>query len=54
MNWIGSFTHVASYITAVARMNLIEGIMDVGVENLYYCDTDSIVTNIPLPLHKIG
>jgi hypothetical protein len=49
----GPFRHVAagSYITAKSRLKLYEGMklaLDSGGE-IYYCDTDSIVTNIELP-----
>ena len=29
-------------ITAIGRINLVSGMLDVGFENVLYCDTDSI------------
>lgn len=31
-------------ITAIGRCNLLKGILDVGMKNVIYCDTDSIFT----------
>ena len=50
----GPFRHVSAgaYITARSRLKLLEG-MRVALENggqLYYCDTDSIVTDVQLPM----
>lgn len=40
-----SFPAIASFATAYARCRLFDALMLVGFENLYYCDTDSIMTN---------
>ncbi len=42
---VGSLVRFASYITALARTALSEIMRDVGHENVYYCDTDSIFTS---------
>lgn len=42
---IGSLVRFASYITAIARTNLAIMMRDVGHENIYYCDTDSVFTS---------
>jgi len=49
----GPFRHVAAgaYVTALARLKLLEGIeraMKAGAR-LYYCDTDSIIVDKPVP-----
>lgn len=43
---IGKLVRFISYITANARSNLSEIMRDVGHENIYYCDTDSIFTSV--------
>lgn len=48
MNWIGSCIKISSYIAAHARTNLYAGILEVGMENIYYFDTDSIFTTNPI------
>jgi hypothetical protein len=50
----GPFRHVSAgaYITARSRLKLLEG-MRITLENggqIYYCDTDSIVTDVELPM----
>lgn len=45
LQFTGSLVRIASYITAKARVNLLTGIYETGPENLYYCDTDSIITS---------
>ena len=50
----GPFRHVSAgaYITALSRLKLLEG-MRLALDNggqIYYCDTDSIVTDIELPM----
>jgi hypothetical protein len=47
MNHIGSLIFIASYITAGARNILVKGMSSVNF-NVFYCDTDSIVTDRPL------
>lgn len=44
-NSVGNLVRFASYIAALARSNLSKMMTDVGHENVYYCDTDSIFTN---------
>ena len=41
-NSIGNLVRFSSYISALSRTNLCSIMRDVGYENLYYCDTDSI------------
>lgn len=49
----GPFYHVAagSYVTAYSRLKLLEGIEYVYKNGgrVYYCDTDSIMSSIPIP-----
>jgi hypothetical protein len=50
----GPFRHVSAgaYITARSRLKLLEG-MRIALANggqIYYCDTDSIVTDVELPM----
>jgi len=40
-----SFPAIASHVTSYARMVLWEAIKSAGVDNCYYCDTDSLVVN---------
>jgi hypothetical protein len=40
---IGNFIHWASYTTALGRCKLFEMIYLIGVENIVYCDTDSVI-----------
>ena len=41
---------VASYVTSYARLVLLDALRKANEEaNVYYCDTDSIVTDAPLP-----
>lgn len=35
--------HIAAYVTAYARYELYEAALKVGIENVHYCDTDSLV-----------
>ncbi len=44
-NSIGKLVRFSSYITALSRCKLSEIIRDIGVEHIYYCDTDSIFTD---------
>lgn len=44
----------AVFITANARLHLLKTIYDHGVENVIYCDTDSITTSIPFPDKWLG
>lgn len=43
--WYNSFPAIAAHVSAYARMYLWFLIQKVGLENVYYCDTDSIFTN---------
>jgi len=42
-----SFPAIAAHVTAYARLYLWELIMQAGRENVYYCDTDSLIVNQP-------
>lgn len=45
---------VASYVTSYARLVLLDALRYCDARgNVYYCDTDSIVTDVPLPPEKI-
>ena len=41
---IGNLVRFSSYISALSRTNLCSVLRDVGYENVYYCDTDSVFT----------
>lgn len=43
-----AFCVIGSFITSYARSYLYEGIYKIGFENVLYCDTDSIYTNLPI------
>jgi len=40
-----SFPAIASHVTGYARRKLFEYILKAGLENVYYCDTDSLFVN---------
>lgn len=44
----------AVFITAQARLNLLEKIYELGVENVIYCDTDSITTTKIMDKKHVG
>ena len=44
----------AVFITARARLNLLEVIYELGVENVIYCDTDSITTTKIMDKKHVG
>lgn len=45
---------IASYVTSRARLVLLDALREVSKRgNVYYCDTDSIVCDVPLPPEKI-
>jgi len=46
--------HIAAWITALARVRLLEGLLLLPFESVYYCDTDSIVTSERLPKEIVG
>lgn len=37
--------HLASYTTALARCKLVNLVLKAGIENTFYCDTDSVFVN---------
>lgn len=41
--------YLASYITSLARARLYKAMESVGFENVWYCDTDSIITSKKMP-----
>ena len=41
--------HLASYVTSLARMELYKLIQAAGESNVWYCDTDSIITSNKMP-----
>jgi len=54
LNFIGGCVRISSYIAALSRTQLMEGIKQVGMESIYYFDTDSIFTSNILPNTMIG
>ena len=36
--------HIACYITSLARYRLFTAMKEIGFDNIFYCDTDSIIT----------
>ena len=44
IDFIGTLVRFSSYITAIGRIRLSEAVRKVGEENIYYMDTDSIVS----------
>ena len=44
--------YLSAYVTALARVYLFRYFQKVGFENVYYCDTDSIITSKTLPTGK--
>ena len=54
IHWIGSCVKIASFITAKARSNLLNAIHLLGDDHIFYCDTDSILTDRELPPEKVG
>lgn len=49
-NQIGNYVHLASLVASYARESLFAVMLRVGLENVYYCDTDSIF----IPWDKVG
>ena len=39
--------YLSAFITSYARLELLKMMLKIGKDNLYYCDTDSIVSAIP-------
>jgi len=54
LNFIGGCIKISSYIAALARIQLMRGIINVGMENVFYFDTDSIFTQKPLHEKYVG
>lgn len=54
LNFIGGCVRISSYIAACARVRLIQGFINVGFENIYYFDTDSIFTSKQMSSEFIG
>lgn len=50
---IGKLMRFASYISSTSRCKLSEFMRDVGHENVYYCDTDSVFTSNKPSAHFI-
>ena len=48
LDFVGGLNFISSYIASRARLNLISGFLEVGFENIYYFDTDSIFTSKPM------
>jgi len=46
---MGTLVRFASYCTALARISLMEVILQVGQDKVYYMDTDSLVLACKLP-----
>lgn len=45
---------IASYVTSRSRLVLLDALREVSTRgNVYYCDTDSIICDVPLPPEKI-
>ena len=42
---IFSIPSIATEVTSYARVKLIKAMLEIGMDNVYYCDTDSILTN---------
>ena len=40
-----SIPSIATEVTSLARVKLVKAIRDIGWKNVFYCDTDSILTN---------
>lgn len=54
LNYIGSLIHISSFIASQARIKLIDGMYSTGIDHIYYFDTDSIFTDIPMPSEYVG
>ena len=44
----------AVFITAHARIHLLKNIYELGIDNVYYCDTDSITTSATMKAEYVG
>jgi hypothetical protein len=54
LNWIGACVAISSFIASQARLNLVMGMFECGLENIYYFDTDSIFSSAELPKNLLG
>ncbi len=54
LNFIGGCVRISSYIAACARIRLVQGMLDVGLENVYYFDTDSVFTTKKMSVNMLG
>merc|ERR1711991_966355 len=45
INFLGTFVRFASFTTMMSRISLMKGVHNVGEENVFYMDTDSIFTD---------
>lgn len=54
LNYIGSLVRISSFVACCARVNLFTGMETVGLDNVYYFDTDSIFSSKPLPSTMVG
>lgn len=46
--------HIAAWITSLARVKLLEGLLLLPFNSIFYYDTDSIVTSARLPNYLVG
>jgi hypothetical protein len=53
LNFLGSMVRYASYITAAARNNLFLMCHKLGFDHILYCDTDSLMSTVPMPAEYI-
>lgn len=54
LDFIGALNFISSYIASRARLSLIRGFINVGFDNIYYYDTDSIFTSKKLSGDLVG
>ena len=43
LNFVGSLVRISSYTAALGWIALMKAIINVGMSNIYYMDTDSII-----------
>ncbi len=53
-NYIGSLVFISSFIASQARINLVFGMYEIGIEHVYYFDTDSIFSDKILKEKYVG
>lgn len=52
---IGFLIHIASYVAACGRTNLMKGVIEAGgYDNVYYMDTDSLIIKGELPADMVN